>query len=278
MGVPTLSVDRPFLSPNGLARSAKAIICEDTFANSNDGWLQLFTPDSDQTTGPDFGQRIYGTLTRVQRGPWLMALRSPGIADTTAQPVATMGIKRIANHYGPGRYMMEMVVSVECAVSQLDRPVDFAWGLDTATESGLRRFFRARFWNYDETNSQTRKKFQIKTAAGSLDSAYTDVAGGAVDLTVLTNENKALPFYLAMVVNTATGCWEGFRFGNFIKVGTLADTPDTSLIDLGPMSTESLPTFASGLNPLFEIVNRSSAGRTQSQSNLHWHRLTFLGA
>lgn len=273
----TVRSDKPFLNPTGLARLGRTIF-EDDFSNDMRGWTQLFTPDSDQATAPDNGNRIVSPLCRIARsGTYRLALLSPGISDLTSAPIQSMGIKRSANFYGQGRYLLEMVVSLEAKVSQPDRPLDFGWGLDTANDAGLRRFFKVRFWNYSETSSAVQSKFQVKTGTGSTDANYTDITGGGINVFNYTNENKALPFYIALDVDTATGKYKGFRFGNLLRVGSLAETPDTSLEDLGAIASESLTTFLGGVNPCFDITNRTNAARTQAQSNLHWSRLSFLG-
>lgn len=267
--------------PTGLIESRPncTVLAEDSFHGDMAGWTQLFTPDSDGTTAPDNGQRYVCPLTRIARsGSHRIALRTPSISDTAARPIQAMGIKRMANVTGDGEYLMEMLVSIESATSDLTRPIEYGWGLDTALDDGMRRFYRVRFWNWSESAGAVQSKWQLKMGAGSTDANFTDIPGATVNLTNLTNENKALPFYLALHVNTQTGRFKGFRFGNLIRAGSLAATPDTSLESLGAVASEALTTFVGGFNSCFDIINRTNASRTRSQSNVHWHRLTHLGA
>lgn len=251
------------------------VVAEDEFSKSTSGFTQLFTPDNDRATAPDLGERYVAPLVRIKRsGSARIALKSPGVAETTAAPVQAMGIKRMNNVYGDGRYLFEMMISIENMVSQTDRPASFGWGLDTSKSDGTRRFFKVRYLNYDGS-SQVRK-WQIKTGVGSTAANYVDIPA-TMNLDVLTNENKALPFYFALEVDTSTGEFLGVRLGDFFKLGSLADTPDDSISSIGSVTSESLVTFAGGLNSCFDIENRTDAGRTQAQSNVHWHRVTYLG-
>lgn len=255
------------------------VLAEDTFDKSMSGFTQLFTPDSDRATAPDLGRRYVSPLCRIKRsGLPRIALKTPGVADTTAIPVQAMGIKRMMNVYGNGgRYLLEALISVETEVSQTDRPAAWGWGLDTAKNDGTRRFFKVRYLNYDGS-SQVRK-WQIKTGLGSSNANYVDIPNATgVNLDVLTNENKALQFYIALEVDFGNGKFLGFRVGDYFKLGSLASTPDTSISDIGAVASEALTTFAGGINTCFDIEPRTDAARTQAQSNLHWHRLTYLGA
>jgi hypothetical protein len=271
--------------PTGLVYTSAraATIAEDSFQYGTAGWTQLFTPDNVRTGTDSLGRRVVSPLNRINRGGTSrLALFSPAIADTLSAPVQCMGIKRMNNAYGDGRYLLEMIVSLEWKYSNYsDRPLDFGWGLDMCDDAGARSFFKIRYQNYSAESATRTNKWQVKTGLGYLDANYTDIPGGGTgvyDALQNTNENKALPVYIALLVNTANRTYEGVRVGNWIKAGLLADTPNNDLISLGAMPTEAFPTFKSGLNSAFDIRNPAAGTKVQEQSNLHYHRLTYLGA
>ncbi len=268
--------------PTGkVSKVTSLVVAEDSFESSMRGFTQLFTPDSDGTTAPDLGQRLVCPLVRVNRsGSPRLLLITPGVAESTARPIQAMGIKRMNNVFGNGKYLLELMISVSNRVSNTDRPVSWGWGLDTALRDGTRRFFKVRYSNYNETSTTQVRKWQMKTGVGSVDANYVDIPGtsGLGLLDVITNENKALPFYLAIEVDTAAGTFNGVRLGDFFKLGSLAATPDNAISSIGSVASESLTTFAGGANTCFDIENRTSAARTQASSAVHWHRLTYLGA
>lgn len=268
--------------PTGkVSKVTSLVVAEDSFESTMRGFTQLLTPDSDGTSSPDFGQRLIAPLVRINRsGSPRLQLITPGIAETTSRPIQSMGIKRMNNVFGDGKYLLELMISVENRVSSTDRPISWGWGLDTALNDGTRRFFKVRYFNYSETSTTQVRKWQMKTGVGSVDANYVDLPGtsGIALLDVITNENKALPFYLAIEVDTALGTFNGIRFGDFFKLGSLAATPDTAISSIGAVTSETLSTFAGGMNTCFDIENRTNASRTQASSAVHWHRLTYLGA
>lgn len=249
------------LDTTGLALSGQ-ILNEDDIKDGPSDWLGLYTPGQD-------GTHIPGTFTYITgRGARRLQLRTWNV-----QGAEGMGIKRMSNILGNGRYLVEFMLSLENVNLDLNSPRYYGWGLDIALEDGSRTFFYSRFYNYDQATTTRVKKFQIQKGDGS----YYDIPGGEYDLNGRTNENKALPFYIALLVNTATNRFEGFRFNNTIKAGRLADTPDDTLIDLGAPATSSLPIFATGINPFFDSINRSNETYTATIHNLHWQRTTYLG-
>jgi hypothetical protein len=183
-----------------------------------------------------------------------------------------MGIKRMGNWHGDGRYLVEFLTSIEFVNLSTDRPRWYGWGLDIALADGTRKYFYVRWLNYDEAGASQPRKFQIKLADGS----YADVPNGS--FTWQANENKALPVYMAMVVNTTTGLFEGFRVNAAIREGSLAATSSSSMTALGVVYNETLTAFSGGLNPFFDLVNRSNAAQTRGAISIHEHRTTYLGA
>jgi hypothetical protein len=222
-------------------------------------------------------------MNRINRsGTRRVALFSPAIADTATAPVQCMGIKRMANVLGDGRYLLEMIVSIESKTSQYnDRPLAFGWGLDLANAAGVRTFFKIKYQNYSTETASRVNRWQIKTGLGSSNANFTTLPGGdtgAYDALENTNENKALPFYIALEVDTTARRYLGARIGNWVAAGSLAATPNSDLEALGPMPLEDLISFRGGLNSAFDIDVPVAGSRIQGQSNLHYHRLTYLGA
>ncbi len=260
----------PAFDPTGLVGASNArIVSDDDFKRDLCDWGQLFTPTSGTGTT---GLRI-GTVQHIERFPARLALKTPNLSGVEA-----MALKRMSNVYGDGRYLMELMFSIEIPApfgSPLERPRWMTWGLDTALLDGTRRYFKIRYLMYDEAGATAPHKFQFGELGGT--GTYTDMTGGVFNLSERTNENKALPHYMALLVNTSTGRYEGFQLDQNIRVGRLATTPDDSLINLGQLSSSSLPVYGGGINSCVEVVNRT-AGFTAGHMNLHYHRLSYLGA
>lgn len=265
----TVSADKVFLDPTGLARKGK-LLWDDSFESSACGWMQLMTPAQDGSGTPG------GTVSRLTyRGKPRIIARTPDVSGASI-----MALKREHTTYGDGRYLVEFLVSLEQVTMIADRPRYFGWGLDVARSDGTRMYFYLRWLNYDEVGASQPKRFELQQ--GTLAApTFTPIklADGTTDAVFNwpTNENKALPVYVAFIANTSTGKIEGLRISDRLKLGKLAATPDTSMIDLGAVPSESLVTFAGGLNPLINVVNRSAAAFTGAAQAIHWHRTTYLG-
>lgn len=249
--------------------SPALVVAEDNFKAGPDDWLQLYTPSSAGN-----GTK-WGTVTHVERGGRRLMLRTPNITNTEV-----MGVKRVANIFGDGRYLLELIVNFELpapygAAGSSERPRWFTFGLDTALADGTRRYYKVRYLVYDEAGPAVVHKWQWADIGGS--GVFTDIAGGGINLLDRNNENKALPTYLALEVDTANGKYNGFRINSELRLGTLAASPDTTVSALGTVASSALTTFNGGLNTCIDIVNRT-AGFTAGALGIQFHRLTYLGA
>jgi hypothetical protein len=231
------------------------ILFTDIFTKANEtyGWVSLVT--TSQTSGAVSGQHLIAPVTTItKRGIPRLLLRTDDINSQSG-----MAIKRVSNwpegqSIIGGRYLVEMQVIFETYNLDVSRPLGYAFGLDTALPNGTRRFFQVRYLNHDNVVLQQKWQIQINTGTN----AYIDITAQNA-WSPVTNENKALPVYLAFIVNTATGKYEGFRVdggSTKIALGTLANPPTTALIDHGVNVANTLTTFANGLNPTLEIFNR----------------------
>jgi hypothetical protein len=231
------------------------ILFTDIFDKANEkyGWGSLLTPS--QVSGTVSGQHLIAPVTTItKRGIPRLLLRTDDIASQNG-----MAIKRLSNwpegqSIVGGRYLVEMQVVFEHYNLDVSRPLGYAFGLDTALPDGTRRFFQFRYLNHDNVVSQQKWQIQINTGTN----AYIDITAQNAWAPV-TNENKALPVYLAFIVNTATGKYEGFRIdggSTKLALGTLANPSSTVLIDYGVNVATALTSFANGLNPTLEIFNR----------------------
>lgn len=252
--------------PTGkVGNPAARIVCEDTFERDASGWKALVS------TGESRNGCVY---RRIRNGQWSLCARTPNLGG-----VSTMAIKRMGQHYGPGRHLVEMLTFAEDSNLDRTRPHYREFGLDTARESDGARWFNVIRWRiYDEVGAAQLNRFEYQTTAG----AWVPVPGGTFTVNGgfwPTNENKGLPFYLAMEFDTYSGAYLGFRFGNLIKVGSLADVPSDTAFGgavAGGAPTD-LDIFAGGLNPFFGIVNRSTGVNvTASCQGINWHRTTFI--
>lgn len=249
--------------------SPAMVVAEDNFKAGMDDWLQLFTP-SNAGSGTK-----WGTVTHVERGGRRLMLRTPNITN-----YSVMALKRMANLFGDGRYLLELVVNFELvapfgAAGASERPRWFTFGLDAAKLDGTRRYFKIRYLVYDESGGAVAHKWQWANIAGA--GTFTDITGGAINLLDRNNENKALPAYIAIEVDTTNGTYNGFRLNNEFKIGTLAASPDTTVSDLGALASSALTTYNGGLNTCVEIENRT-ASFTAGALGIQFHRLTYLGA
>lgn len=257
----TVQADKIFLDPTGKVRGGK-VLNEDRFLSGMNGWLQLYTPSQD-------GLHRFATLTRIFRGVPRIQLRTPN-----AIGVEGMGIKRMGNYYGEGRYLIEFIASIdECSLDS-NRPRWYGWGFDVANTLGVRHYFYLKYTRFDESLVTETKKWTLQTSGGQLD--LPGAAGSATQIEV--NENKALPFYIALEVNTVTGKYLGVRIGDQMRYGSLAETPNDSLSSQAGPATESLLTFKGGMNPFFNVVNRSNNSSTGAATAVQYQRTTFLGA
>lgn len=249
--------------PTGLVKNG-TVLNDDNFANGYAGWLQLYTPNGATGYGPT------GTLTRTTYGIPRLQLRTPN-----TQAVLGMGIKRMSNELGDGNYLTEFRWAPGYVTADTSRPRSWSWGLDTALADGTRRLYEFRLLNYLEPSGPVQATIQLHHSDGS----WVTLCSVAQDsLHIAFNENKALSVYIAFQVDTATGVYKGFRYGNLCAKGSLAATPDTTLEAYSPPVT-TLVSFANGLNPLFSILNRSSTSfPTSALSEVMWQRTTYLDA
>lgn len=255
-----------FMDITGLM-SGGQVLNDDNFATGMEGWVQLATPNG--ASNVDGSGAVFLSHRGAFSGRSVVA-RTIDVSTAGAFSSA-MAIKRMGQFWGDGAYLAEFWTSINNATADIERPRFFSWGLDTCQADGTRVFFETRWLNYDEATTTRVKKFQIKTSAG-----WEDVVGGTFEWPV--NENKDLPIYIALHVDTGTKKYLGMRVNNLLKVGSLAAVPDTSLSAGNPAAPDSLVPFATGLNPLMYVQNRSNAGTTRAACKLHRQRTTFLGA
>lgn len=259
-----------------LLQDTAVVLCEDYFDEDSCGWVTLATPST--IAGINQNSNITYPVTRITyRGIPRMILRTDDVSSCYA-----MMIKRLSNipeapGQEGGRYLVEMLVVPEQVESDVTRPQDLIFGLDTDTGSGKHRFFQFRWRNWDPIGLTQVSKWQICTDQSA--NSFVDLNGGA-PFTWPTNENKAMPVYMAFVVNLYSGMYEGFRVGSgssAVALGSLAATPDSSLVSLGVMGVGSaLPYFIGGINPAVTIVNRSDASITSGAVGLAACRVTYL--
>lgn len=263
VGSDGISTGETKYDPTGLVAKG-TVLNDDNFAIGYSGWKQLFTPIGATGYGPT------GTLTRSTYGVPNLQLRTPNV-----QGVIGMGIKRMSNELGNGNYLTEFRWAPGYVTSDTSRPRWWSWGLDTALADGTRRLYEFRLLNYLEPSGPVQATIQLHHSDGS----WVTLCSVAQDnLHIAFNENKSLSVYIAFQVNTTTGAYEGFRYGNLCKAGKLADVPDTSLEQYSPPVT-TLTSFANGLNPLFTIQNRSSTSfPTSAIAEVMWQRTTYLDA
>lgn len=253
---------------------APKVIAEDTFDRGTCGWTQLvegvhgtgpMVLDSEITYGESRHSLLFMTgehsfsshkpwgnasgIKRLSRGPsvgkvlatWKFAYGGPRSGDTSAHP----------------------------------RNIDF--GIDQATPEGLRRFFKARWLNYDETTSTRVSEMRIDVAKQGGGREYITVpVGPAGDAKVAlgVNENKRNLWTVELAVDVDAGVYDGLRV-NGKGWGSLAPVPDNSLRAYGP-EPHNLAQFASGFNACFEVCNRIETDASTAWANLAYFRFEEL--
>ena len=192
-----------------------------------------------------------------------------------------MSLLRANNMFGDGLFRVEATISIEQMNLGTTYPDRYVIGVDTGIEAATnnRRFFEASFVNWNEagSNQPLQWNFEFSNGAGTTLTPVPSASSGVASF--VANENKALPYYLAMDFSTLDGSYHGFQFGNQFAVGSLDPTGATAAActALGVVPAQTLPAYRNGANICFGIVNRSASSVTCGQMNLHWVRLTKIG-
>ena len=262
------------------------VLIDDEFSVDSRGWCQLMTPS--QTAGQT-SQNIQGSVSLVKTGgqPVIVA-RTGRLSGGQAT-----AIKRVVNFdmsSTGGSYLLELYVNFTQVEYSTDRPAAIDFCLDTCIGDGTRRLFGARWLNYNWSTATQVQQWMLPSATGTAgpQSGFNLLFGGAA-WTPSSNENKTMLTYLAMVVNTTTGVWEGFCVGHgsgtngFKGAGTMNPAgSDQTLVAFGPVTSSVLSGFVGGINPMFTIYNRGALGEgavtiTAGQCGIAGCRLTQVG-
>ena len=261
------------------------LVDDNDFSKGSRGWTQLMTPSA--TPGVAAGN-IQGTVSRTQFGGLpCIVVRTSRISGLTA-----MAIKRSSNfdfNALGGRYLAEFWLAYSAVEATSDRPTAIDIGVDSCLGDGTRRFFAARWLNYNQLTTTQVQQWMIPTATGTAgpQGGFSLMFGGAA-WSWPANENKINPQYVAMVINTASGLWEGFGIGHgqspngWIGAGSMSANGSQELAVLGQCPSVSLPSFAGGLNLCVQIYNRGTLGEgpvtnTNGQIGIVAARLTQVG-
>lgn len=260
------SMKHDIMDFTGKVATAKYVLNDDTFDGGDPcGWRALATPDP--TTDNDARGVVQPYPSGCFSG-WAMRAYTSEALGLSAFGSAMM-IKRGAQWAGYGRYLLEFWVSLNYGFQGQVRVNGITLGYDTADASGARRLFALRYYNYDEGTATRVANWQLDR-----NGVFTTFLANHP---MQSNENKDLPYYVAMEINTLTGEVLGVRINNFCKQGSLAGAPDAGFSKVGPPGLP-LPTFEDGANPLVEIRNRTDTSASDSEAVLHRQRTCFLGA
>lgn len=245
-------------------------VFEDSYESGPRGWCQLYTPAVVASDGLSGGLSLYangtgGTVSWITRGARpRVHLRTPAV-----NAVSGMMLKRVGNGLGDGKYLLEMELSLDETWMSFNCPRFVSIGLDVALNDGARSFFALRYMRYDETGGSATHTWQLAKNGGT----YHDLG----NYQWRANENKGLPLYVALAVDTRTGLYDGVNVANTIKDGTLA-SPQTSLAAVGQSQQSALVNFSGGINTFIELTNRTSGTPSVNGCvNVFWSRLTYVG-
>jgi len=279
-GNPTTTTTNP-ADPTGLVAGYQ-VMNDDTFDAGMQGWVQLFTPGG---TGASWGgpssTYITGTLNRITYAtPRLMA-RTPDVAAAQI-----MGIKRLSQpSTSGGEVLLEFWTHMSLVNLDVSRPLYFWWGVDSELANGNRNFCEVAWTNYNTSSSSRPLTFQYQSQNGTWVNLPTPA--GFDPLTYAANENKAGPIaYVALLVNTATGYLDGFRYdnaGGTIALGGLAPNGYNAASIAAFNATYgqcfaagNVVSYGNGLNPAFGVVNRPDASATSASIEIFHQRTTNL--
>lgn len=248
----------------GLA-SAGQIIINDDFKTGPQGWGQLYTQN----------------LTSQLPVFWIKGRHRPRmeIRGSDISGYQGMLIKRTSQMVGAGFYLAEFMAAIH--VSAFDDPratlsparVDFV--LDTCDVDGNRHYFALRYALNDVPAALTSKTWNLQRYSGGTNS-FQELSGGAWDWPA--NENKVLPIYVAMLVNTKTGKYHGININNERKYGALAGgLTNVDLSSLAPASGPGLSRFRTGFNPCVEMKQPDGSSFVEAVFELLHFRATYLG-
>ena len=242
------------------------VLSDDKFDNGPQGWGQLI--DATSPRGP-ISLDTYGAI-----GKYALTVQTENQAETSSAGWSTaMALKRLTRWKGDGRYMMEVWWGW-ASQSDKTRPRAFEFGIDTeGADNTSRRFYKFRWLNYDEANSARVTKWQMQTSSEDTP-AFTDVPGGVMDLPY--NENKRNLVYTAMVFDLGSGVYDGLQVNEYLKLGSLANSPDTSLRAYS-VQTSTLADYVHGMNLCCVIRNRTNAAKTKALLHIARVRCQYLG-
>lgn len=233
-------------------RRTPGVLCEDNFNNGPSGWTQLL--NGTNPTGP----LILDSEIAYAESRYSLLLSTEDYSDASKPWGFAMAIKRLARPAGVTKIYVDMQWAWGSVAGQ-NVPRAYEFGIDQADVSGNRRFFIWRWLNYDEAGSARVTKWQLLN-----NGTYTDIPSAVGDFGY--NENKRNLHRLEYVVNVSTGVYDGLRY-NGVGFGSLAATPDTTLNAYAPALTTLAP-FASGLNVMASIRNRTNTNTTKSWMNI----------
>lgn len=230
------------------------LVFEDDFNNGPAGWVQLVTETN--PTGP----LVLDSSITHNNSRFSLLLLSGDYPNSAGRVWGgATALKRMSTPEGAKKFYMEFFWSWGSLHGQnTPRAIDF--GLDMADKDGLRRLYRYRWLNYDESSSTRVHKWQLHDQTAG----FVDIPGADVDCGY--NENKRNLFRLEMVFDLEAGVYDGLRV-NGIGFGSLAPEPDESLRDYGPEPHMLVP-FANGFNPLVDLRNRLNTTSTSAWVNL----------
>lgn len=269
-GFPTVLA--PTDDPTGLVSRAVKVIIDADFKNDVQKFTQLHTPAQAGTIND-------GTVSHTDRsGPGSLLMRIPNKAGAKV-----MGIGR-ADYVDHGFYLAESWVARDAINMDETRPRGANFGIDLgglATDLVNNRAFYELAWeNWNEASSTQTKKLRLLMGLGIYVEADMRDLPGSPTWNFTTNENKVLPHYLAMLIDSKTQEYVGIRVDNqlFGFIGRGSDPAQAAALRaLGKKSYETLAPYAGGINHCLEIVGRSAAGATAAALRQTKARLSYLG-
>lgn len=229
-----------------------SLLFDNEFNDGLGGWVQLVS--GTQPAGP------IGLVTMPGLGDGMcLSISTEDKADTGGLFGSAMAIKRLTRISPAGKVTFDVWWAWKAYHGANNfRAIDF--GIDTADAAGARVFYKFRWLNYDEGGAAQVQKLQLAT--GTLASpTFTDFPGSPTFALGL-NENKSNLAHFVMVVDLATGFYEGFS-ANGTGYGSLAAVPDTSLHAFAPPGG-TLTAFANGMNFAVELRNRTNTNSSKS--------------
>lgn len=243
--------------PTGLASRGHTVIYND-FEDGPQNWGSLYVQNETNRL-PMFWIKDRHKARLEMRGADVSGLKG-------------MMIRRTTHMHGYGYYLAEFLMALHSSdVSDprtVSLPARLDVGLDTCQADGTRNYFALRYAPNDGTNAANTFNIQYNT------SSFHQCGS---EFVWPVNEQKVLPVYLAMLVNTSTGKYHGIRVNDQIKSGYFASPPDTSLSDLARANGASLPRFASGLNPFVDMAQQTGSSYVEATCEMTGFRLTYLG-